>query len=55
MNTSQNTQPNTRRNANRIEIKPGALLGPLAWDNVSQEESRSRTEVGLPYSSMPET
>ena len=54
MKTSQNTQRNTRWNSNRIEIKPGALLGPLAWDNVSQEESRRRTEVGLTHSSMPE-
>ena len=34
--------------------KLGALLGPLAWDKVSQEESRYRTEVGKPHSSMPE-
>ena len=34
--------------------KLGALLGPLAWDNVSQEESRNRTEVGKSHSSMPE-
>ena len=34
--------------------KLGALLGPLAWDKVSQEESRYRTEVGKPHSSTPE-
>ena len=34
-------------NPRRLEIKLGALLGPLAWDIVSQEESRYRTEVGL--------
>lgn len=52
MSTSQNVYRKQRKqpdhsNQNRIEIKPGALLGPLAWDPVSQEESRYRTEVGL--------
>lgn len=39
---------------NRDNKKLGALLGPLAWDHVSQEESRYRTEVDQVHSSMPE-